>query len=162
MPKVSIGIEDDARKKSVAILNTVLASDSVLYTKTRNYHWNVTGPTWRDLHKLLEEQYLALAESNDEIAERARSLGGNAVGTMTEFLQCSKIQDEKPNHYPSAHTMVRSLVDDHETIIRYLRESISATDDWDDVGTSDMLTTLMEAHEKMAWMLRAFLEGEGV
>ena len=116
---VEIGLDDDVRKKSVAVLNTVLSSSAVLYTKTRNYHWNVVGPQWHDLHELFEQQYEAIAVAMDEVAERARSLGGKAVGTMGEFIQCSKIAEEKPNHFPNAHTMVRSLVDDHEAVRRH-------------------------------------------
>jgi starvation-inducible DNA-binding protein len=159
---IDIGLEEDARKKSVAVLNTVLSSAAVLYTKTRNYHWNVVGPQWHDLHELFEQQYEAIAASMDEVAERARSVGGKAVGTMGEFIQCSKIAEEKPNTFPNARTMVQNLVNDHEAIIRDLRESVDATEEWGDAGTSDFLTALMEAHEKMAWMLRSYLEGDGI
>src|SRR5882724_7011621 len=82
---VNIGITDDNRQRVVAILNTLLADEYLLYTKTRNFHWNVTGPQFNDLHKFFEAQYEALDDVIDEVAERVRALGGRAAGTLEEF-----------------------------------------------------------------------------
>ena len=158
-----IGVEKKDRSAEVAMLNKGLADLHVLYTKTHNYHWNVTGPQFYSLHKLLEEQYEALAESIDAVAERTRQLGGFAAGTMAEYLQMARLKEEKPATYPNARTMIATLVNDHEAIIRQLRSDIDdATETHDDATTADFLTGLAEGHEKMAWMLRAFLEGEPV
>ena len=105
---LSIGISESNRDSIVKILNAVLADEYVLYTKTRNYHWNVVGPQFNDLHKFFEGQYEALNEVVDGVAEWA----------------------------------------DLETVM----------EKHNDAGTSDFLTGLMEKHEKMAWMLRAFSE----
>jgi starvation-inducible DNA-binding protein len=143
----------------VALLNKDLADLHVLYTKTHNYHWNVTGPQFYSLHKLLEEQYEALAESIDAVAERVRQLDGFAVGTMAEYLELARLKEEGPGNFPSASDMVANLVNDHEAVIRQLRKDIDETaNQHDDATTSDFLTGLAEAHEKMAWMLRTFLE----
>jgi starvation-inducible DNA-binding protein len=154
-----IGVGKKDRSAEVALLNKDLADLHVLYTKTHNYHWNVTGPQFYSLHKLLEEQYEALAESIDAVAERVRQLDGFAVGTMAEYLELARLKEEAPGNFPSASDMVANLVNDHEAVIRQLRKDIDETaNQHDDATTSDFLTGLAEAHEKMAWMLRAFLE----
>lgn len=118
--KPAIGLSDGNREAVVQVLNALLADEYLLYTKTRNYHWNVRGPQFNDLHRFFEKQYEELAEVVDEVAERARSLGGAALGTMTEFLQESRLE-EAPGQYPDASAMLASLLTDHETLIRQLR-----------------------------------------
>ena len=157
--KPEIGIGDKERAGVVDILNVLLADEAVLYTKTRNYHWNVVGPQFNDLHKFFEAQYEALDDIVDDVAERARSLGGNALGTLAEFTRQTRLK-EKVGEYPGADAMLADLLADHETLIRQLRADLDvAMDKHHDAGTSDFLTGLMEKHEKMAWMLRAFQAG---
>ena len=83
--KPNIDLSDEQRDGVVKILNLVLSDEYLLYTKTRNYHWNVVGPEFNDLHKFFEEQYTELNEVVDDVAERARSVGGSAFGTLAEF-----------------------------------------------------------------------------
>ena len=97
--KPNIGLSDEQREGVVSILNALLSDEYLLYTKTRNYHWNVFGPQFNDLHKFLERQYEELEEVVDQVAERARSLGGFAFGTMTEFVQHTRLK-EQPGQYP--------------------------------------------------------------
>jgi starvation-inducible DNA-binding protein len=154
----NIGISDEHRDGLQKILAGLLADEYVLYTKTRNYHWNVVGPQFNDLHKFFESQYDALNEVVDEVAERARTLGGPAIGTLAEFVKLARLK-EHPGQYPDAKQMIANLVADHEAIVRTLRGDLAtAMDKLGDAGTSDFLTGLMEKHEKMAWMLRSFLE----
>jgi starvation-inducible DNA-binding protein len=158
--ELNIGLSDRDREGVVVILNTLLADEYVLYTKTRNYHWNVEGFLFNDLHKFFETQYSELNGIADEVAERARTLGGKAAGTLTEFSRLTRLR-EQPGEHPPARAMISSLLADHETIVRNLREDLeTCTEKYHDAGTTDFLTGLMEQHEKMAWMLRAFLEGE--
>jgi len=155
--KPNIAIPDAGRDAVVALLNALLADEYVLYTKTRNYHWNVTGPQFNDLHKFFESQYEALDDTVDEVAERARSLGGRAAGSLAEFAKTTRLKEEAGGA-PPARDMLASLLADHEAVIRTLRADIATVQDkHGDVGTADFLTGLMEEHEKMAWMLRAFL-----
>ncbi len=156
--QIDIGIKEDNRKQVVALLQPVLANLSLIYTKTRNYHWNLTGPRFHTLHLFLEEQYKALQEASDEVAERIRSVGGFSIGTMQEFIDQSILKEE-PGVRPPVDLMIQNLLTDHETIIKGLREDIDKCDDeLEDTGTADFLTGLMEDHEKLAWMLRAHLE----
>ena len=155
---IDIGINEKNRKAVVDLLQIVLANLNVIYVKTRNYHWNITGPRFHTLHLFLEEQYKELAEAADEVAERIRTLGAFSLGTMTEFTKKSVLAEE-PGVRPPADGMIGSLLKDHETIIKGLREDIDkCDDDYSDTGTADFLTALMEQHEKLAWMLRAHLE----
>jgi starvation-inducible DNA-binding protein len=157
---INIGLSDAQREGVVHILNTLLSDEYVLYTKTRNYHWNVTRPQFNDFHKFFEEQYTALNDVVDEVAERARSLGGNALGTVAEFAQHTRLT-EHPGKYPTAREMLTNLLHDHEAVIRNLRTDLeTCLERYHDAGTSDFLTAVMEKHEKMAWMLRAVLQGE--
>jgi starvation-inducible DNA-binding protein len=159
---LNIGIEPKDREGVVGLLSPLLADEYVLYTKTRNYHWNVVGPQFNDLHKFFQEQYEALDDVVDEVAERARTLGGHAVGTLAEFLQLARLK-EHPARYPEAREMLTDLLADHEAIIRTLRRDLETADaQHHDIGTNDFLTGLMQTHEKMAWMLRAFLAGKSV
>jgi starvation-inducible DNA-binding protein len=157
----NIGLSEEQRTAVVKILNTLLSDEYVLYTKTRNYHWNVLGPQFNDLHKFFEEQYTELTHVVDDVAERARSLGDWAFGTLQEFAQHARLK-EHPGQYPNARQMIANLLADHETIVRQLRIDLETAEKHHDMGTNDFLTGLMEKHEKMAWMLRAFLDGESV
>jgi len=155
---LNIGISESNRDSIVKILNAVLSDEYVLYTKTRNYHWNVVGPQFNDLHKFFEVQYEALNEIVDDVAERARSLGDKAYGTLVEFSQHTRLK-EQPGKQPPALTMVATLRADHEAMVRTLRADLATVmEKHNDAGTSDFLTGLMEKHEKMAWMLRSFNE----
>jgi len=146
----NIGLSEEQREGVVTILNTLLA----------HYHWNVVGPQFNDLHKFFEAQYNELNEIVDDVAERARSLGGHALGTMMEFLKYTRLK-EQSGHYPDARTMIADLLADHEALICHLRVDLeTCVERYQDAGTNDFLTGLMEQHEKMAWMLRAFLEGK--
>ncbi len=157
--KPRIGIADDQRSATVSILNALLADEFVLYTKTRGYHWNVVGPQFSELHKLFETQYEQLDEVIDQVAERARALGGRAFGTLAEFSQHSRLK-ERPGEAPPAHDMIADLLGDHETLIRQLRQDADTVGGkYGDTGTNDFLVGLMEDHEKTAWMLRAHLAG---
>lgn len=155
--KTNLGISDKNREGVVSILNGVLSDEYLLYTKTRNFHWNVTGLNFSELHKLFELQYNELNIIVDDTAERARSLGGHSLGTMTEFLKNSSLK-ESPGVYPNSKSMLAALLADHEAIIQKLRKNLSdCAEKYQDMGTSDFLTGLMEQHEKTAWMLRAYL-----
>src|SRR5881396_1765884 len=113
--KSNIDIPESGRASVVDILNRLLSDEYVLLTKTRNYHWNVVGPQFNDLHKFFEGQYNELNGVVDEVAERARALGGNAFGTVAEFSQHTRLK-EQPGQYPSARAMLANLLNDHEAL----------------------------------------------
>ena len=153
---IDTGISLESLQKIANILNDDLADEYVLLTKTRNYHWNVEDPRFNDLHKFFEEQYEVLSAAVDEIAERVRAVGGRTRATLKEFINSSQIREDIGS-YPNADTMLGNLLSDHETIIKTLRKNINECQELNDEGTANFLTDKMEAHEKMAWMLRSFL-----
>ena len=155
--KPHIGLSTKALESVIDALAMLLADEHVLYVKTRNFHWNVTGPHFGPLHALFEKHYDELAETIDEIAERIRSLGGTAPGSMAAFLKLARLT-EATGKTPKDSEMIAGLLADHEAIIRSLRASITLADKQGDEGTADFLTGLIEAHEKTAWMLRAHLD----
>lgn len=160
MRTINIGLSDEQRQGVVDLLNADLADSYLLLIKTKKYHWDVVGPQFRSLHQLWEEQYEALTLNIDAIAERVRSLGGYPVGTARGFLELATI-DEHEGDIPVATQMVANLADNHEQVIRNLRQHVDqCSDKFHDEGTADFLTGLMEQHEEIAWMLRSFIEGE--
>ena len=155
--KLNVGLQDEHRERIVDALNVLLADQFLLYTRTRNYHWNVVGPRFNDLHKFFEEQYDELAEMIDETAEVARQFGGVAAGTMKQFTDLSRLK-EQPGHIPDESGMLNDLLNDHETIIRSLREDVERADEeFNAAEAADFLTSTIEKHNKMAWMLRSML-----
>jgi len=147
----------DVKSYTSMYIRVVLADEQLLYTKTLNFHWNVTGPLFRQLHVLLEDHYQQMQLLADEVAERARMLGGNAIGTFAEFQETSRLS-ESPGEIPTAEEMIEQLVEDHEAFITDLRQDIGAAmEEYDDQGTGDLLIGVLRAHEKMAWMLRSFI-----
>lgn len=158
--RINTGLSEEQRAGVTGILQAVLSDENVLYVKTRNYHWNVTGPRFHTLHIFLEEQYELLAKKADAVAERVRQVGAFPAGTMDEFKRFTHLKEE-PGNRPPADEMISDLVNDHETIIRELRQGLDdAQEKFEDAGTADFLTGLMEEHEEMAWMLRAHREDE--
>ena len=154
---VDIGIDDRARKKVAEILQAILADEYILYTETRNYHWNVTGDRFNDLHKFFESQYTELSTIIDDVAERIRSIGERPDGTLTAFLKTGRVQENLTNDIDS-DTMILRLLSGHQSLIRNLRtDLVACLEKYGDAGTNNFLTDLMEKHEKMSWMLRSFL-----
>ncbi len=158
MEKTEIGIAAVNRESVAYLLNILLADEHVLYIKTRNYHWNVRGMHFQSLHKFFEGQYEELADLIDDIAERIRSLGHYAVAAMKDYVNITRLLET--NHTDGdAQKMLQNLLVDHETIIRILRDDmIQETGKYKDAGTGDFITGVMEKHEKMAWMIRAYME----
>ncbi|MES2431874.1 MAG: DNA starvation/stationary phase protection protein [Bacteroidota bacterium] len=154
--KPNIGITEKNLKAIGNTLSNVLSNAVVLYTKTRKFHWNVSGESFMEFHKLFEQHYTQLEASIDEIAERINKLGNPTIGTMQEFLSMSAIK-EAPGKYPSSKEMLKELLKDHETIIQELRKYVDQCDEeYKDRGTADFLTKIMEDHETLAWTLRRY------
>jgi len=154
---INIGISESNRQAVANELARILADEYVVYTKTRNAHWNVSGPDFYEKHKFFEDQFEELDAIIDSIAERIRSLGHPVPASLKSFLSASKLP-ESDSAKTESGSFINELLSDHETIIKTLRSDISKFDnDFDDLGTSDFVTGLMQDHEKMAWLLRAHL-----
>lgn len=155
--KPNIGITDKNLEKITVLLSTILSDEMTLYIKTRKFHWNVCGESFMELHKLFEGQYKELEEYIDEIAERISKLGAKTIGTMKEFSTSNTLK-ESPGKYPSQKNMLQELLEDHETMIKHLRQQVDdCSKKYNDAGTADFLTGIMEAHETISWVLRRYL-----
>jgi starvation-inducible DNA-binding protein len=155
--KANIGISEEHRKAVATALGKLLSDVFVLYTKTRNAHWNVEGADFHSMHVFFESQYNQLDEVMDSVAERIRQLGHYAPATLKSFLSLTHLT-EMIREKNDGQGFVKELLIDHENIIVFIRENINPfANDYGDAGTSDFITGLMEEHEKMAWMLRAHL-----
>lgn len=147
---------ENTRKDIAETLSQVLADSYTLYLKTHNFHWNVEGPNFRELHLMFEEQYSDLAAAVDEIAERIRALGHYAPGSYAQFSRLTRI--EETDNPPDAETMVRRLSEDHGLVSKRIQEALPALQEAGDEGTVDLLIGRMKVHDKTAWMLRSLLK----
>lgn len=148
--------DQDARAETAAALSRLLADSYLIYLKTQGFHWNVIGPQFEPLHDLFQRQYTELAEAIDETAERIRALGVKAPGSFSEFGPLSSIAEE--TGMPTATAMISQLASDHLTAARTAHQTVSAAEASGDVATADLATQRIAQHEKVAWMLRSFLQ----
>ena len=156
--KADIGVPQDRLQEMSTRLNVLLADEHVLYVKTRNFHWNVTGKSFYEYHEFFEQLYTELAEKIDEIAEEVRTLGHFSIGSMKDFLELSRLLESKQHSSKDALKMIEELKDDHETIVKQTKQDIAKAEEFDMATTADFLVDIVRYHEKRAWMLRAYLE----
>ena len=142
------------QKTSEVMLNKLLASEAVMLMQTLNYHWNLVGPEFHDYHLLFDKQYNVLFADMDKLAERVRAIGGQAAGSMKEFLSISPLKEDT-GKLPEPKKMVVNLLNQYENLIDQLRDGITHLEKSKDYGTRKFLEDLIEQHEKTAWMLRA-------
>ena len=155
--KVNIGIKPENLLEVSKVLSHVLADEFVLYTKTRNAHWNVEGPDFHAMHTFFESQYNTIDEIMDTVAERIRMLGHYAPASLKQYLELTHLSEHLREKNDSLG-FIKELLIDHESLIVYIRTQINFfANELKDLGTSDYLTNLTETHEKMAWMLRSHL-----
>lgn len=156
LENVDIGIAESDRRAITMVLSKLLADTYTLYLKTHNYHWNVTGARFRDLHLMFEEQYVELALAVDNIAERIRTLGAKAPGSYTAFARLATVEDaDDEARLPSAEEMLRQLAADNATVVRTARAALDIAQTGSDESTSSLVSDRMVIHEKSAWMLRS-------
>ncbi|MFQ3219204.1 MAG: starvation-inducible DNA-binding protein [Paraglaciecola sp.] len=153
MTKIDIGINESNRLKIAEGLKGLLADSYTLYLQTHNFHWNVTGPHFRELHLMFEEQYTELAVAVDDVAERIRTLDVAAPATYKEFAKLSSIKEV--DGVPEASEMVDILTKGHEQVVRTSREVLKLAQEADDESTAALVSDRMRLHEKTSWMLRA-------
>ena len=155
--KANIGITDKNKETVVNILNVLLADEHILYTKTRNYHWNYEGDNFMEIHKFYEGQYDELAEIIDEVAERIRMLGHFPEGRLKDFLRITRLPEQ--DYTSDQAEQLRNLLADHESIIISIRKVVDKIGEtYKDAGTMDFVTGIMQQHEKMSWMIRSYLK----
>ena len=153
MTDIDIGISKASRTEISEGLKQLLADSYTLYLQTHNFHWNVTGLHFREMHLMFEEHYTELAIAVDDIAERIRALDVPAPGTYKEFSELSSIKEV--DGVPDSLEMVELLTKGHEQVIKTSRKVLKIAQKADDESTAALVSDRMRVHEKTAWMLRA-------
>lgn len=154
--KTNIGITEKNTDAVAVELAKLLADEFLLYTKTRNAHWNVTGDNFHANHIFFENQYKQLDELIDSVAERMRKIGHFAPATIKSYLELTQLTEYSERSNDGLGFM-KDLLQDHESIIEFLRGNVVPfAEKYKDYGTSDFITGLMETHEEMAWMIRSY------
>lgn len=155
--KLKLETPEKTIEEIVIALNTLLADEYVLYTKIRNVYWNYSSPNYYEMHKFLKIQYEILDDMVTQIVDRVHSLGYFSLGSLRDFLSVSRLIEGNDN-FDHSTLITQTLITDHETIIGIIRkEIIPLTKKFNDLISTDLITGVMEQHEKMAWMLKSFL-----
>jgi starvation-inducible DNA-binding protein len=152
---VKLGWSTEETETISKALNQLLANYSVHYQKLRNYHWNVKGSDFFDLHERFEQQYNEARENIDEIAERIRVFGKIPLSTMREYLETAEIK-ETGSDLPS-DLMVREVLSDFRILLEYMFTVVDVAADQGDSGTEEMVKGFIHDIEKHHWMLTAFM-----
>lgn len=156
MNLINIGIIEKDRGQVANQLMRLEADTYTLYLQTHNFHWNVTGPLFRELHLMFEEQYNELALAVDEISERIRTLGFSAPGTYKLLSALSSITEVEG--VPEAKEMISILNQSHQIVIGTCRKGLAIAQNANDESSVALISDRMRIHEKTAWMLRSMLD----
>jgi starvation-inducible DNA-binding protein len=142
----------NARRDISGALNAILADTFALYLKTKNFHWHVSGPHFRDYHLMFDEQAAELLASTDELAERVRKIGGNTLRSIGDIARHQTLEDnDKP--YVSPDDMLTELREDNQKAVKAMREAHKLCDDHDDIGSASLLEDFIDQGEKRIWFL---------
>jgi starvation-inducible DNA-binding protein len=152
---VKLGWSSEEIESITKVLNELLANYSVHYQKLRNYHWNVKGSDFFDLHERFEQQYTEARDNIDEIAERIRVFGKTPFSTMKEYLDTAEIKETGAD-LPS-DIMVREVLSDFRILLQYMVAVVEVAIEQGDSGTEEMVKKFIHDIEKHHWMLTAFL-----
>jgi starvation-inducible DNA-binding protein len=135
-----------------AALNGILADAFALYMKTKNFHWHVSGPHFRDYHLLFDEQAAEIFATTDEIAERVRKIGGTTLRSVAHIGKLQTIADNDDAFVP-ANDMLRELMNDNKAVVKAMRTAHEIADKHEDSATASLLENFIDAAEKRTWFL---------
>ncbi|MBX9827307.1 MAG: DNA starvation/stationary phase protection protein [Xanthobacteraceae bacterium] len=133
-------------------LNGLLADSFALYLKTKNFHWHVSGPHFRDYHLLLDEQAADILGATDDMAERVRKIGGTTLRSIGHIAQLQTIEDNDADFVPPG-VMLKELMDDNKKVTQRMREAHEVADQHEDVATASLIENWIDQTEKRTWFL---------
>jgi starvation-inducible DNA-binding protein len=142
---------DDAVVEISQALRHLLADVFALYVKTKNFHWHMTGSHFRDYHLLLDDQAAQLFEITDDIAERARKIGGFTIRSIGEISRCKRLADNDAENTP--YQMLSELRDDNRCLTGFLREAHETCARHNDFATTSVIEVWIDQAERRAWFL---------
>ncbi|TDN79215.1 starvation-inducible DNA-binding protein [Salegentibacter sp. 24] len=149
-----LGLDKEKTKKTVDELNVLLADYHLYYQKLRNFHWNVIGKNFFDLHEKFEELYDEAKLKVDEIAERILTLRYTPISNLTDYLKTSNLKESKADL--TDYEMIETLLKDHGTLLKQMRSVVETADKAGDEGTIDLIGAYIRELEKTSWMLDAW------
>ena len=154
---VPLGMPEETLKQNVGMLNQLLADSITMYNLYKKHHWQVTGPTFYQLHLLLDKHADEVLETVDAIAERIQTLGGVTTGMPFEVAEMTKIE-HPPTGQEDIPAMLARTVNAHATIIKTIRDGIEQSDDNKDYTTNDLLSSrVLPMHELQVWFVSQHL-----
>src|SRR3984893_1983565 len=133
-------------------LNILLADMFALYVKTKNFHWHMSGPHFRDYHLLLDEQGEQIFAMTDDIAERGRKIGGTSLRSIGHINRLQRLLDNDAE-FVTAEDMLAELRDDNKQFTKYLRETHALCDEYEDVATASLIENWIDESERRTWFL---------
>jgi len=145
-------LSEDATRDISAALTALLADVFALYLKTKNFHWHVSGPHFRDYHLLLDEQSAELFAMTDPIAERARKIGGTTLRSIGQIARETRVLDNDAD-YVDPLDMLAELRDDNHELVERMREVHDLCDEHGDIATASLLENWVDETEKRVWFL---------
>jgi starvation-inducible DNA-binding protein len=145
-------LTSDAVSEISAKLNVVLADVFALYLKTKNFHWHVSGPHFRDYHLLLDEQSEQIFAITDDIAERVRKIGGLTLRSIGHIARLQTLDDNDQDFVPP-HDMLRELMNDNKSLVAEMRDAHEVADQHEDVATTSLLENFIDQAERRTWFL---------
>jgi starvation-inducible DNA-binding protein len=153
MPLASpTGLGRDATRDISAALNLLLADVFALYVKTKNFHWHISGPHFRDYHLLLDEQAAQIFAATDDIAERVRKIGGTTLRSIGQIGRLQRVLDNEAE-YVTPLGMLAELRDDNLQLAARMREAHGVCDTYGDVASASLLENWIEESERRVWFL---------
>jgi starvation-inducible DNA-binding protein len=142
----------DAVAEVSAELRQLLADVFALYLKTKNFHWHMNGRSFRDYHLLLDEQAEQIFAMTDDVAERARKIGGNSLHSVGDISRHQRLQDND-EEFVTPKEMLAELADDNQRLTRFLRSTHEVCDRHDEVATASMIEIWIDQAERRTWYL---------
>jgi starvation-inducible DNA-binding protein len=142
----------NAQKDIAGALNAILADSFALYLKTKNFHWHVSGPHFRDYHLLLDEQAEQIFATTDALAERVRKIGANTLRSIGDIARHQRLADNDAV-YVDPQDMLAELREDNQRVVASMREAHGLCDEHEDVATASLLETFIDDAERRVWFL---------
>ncbi|MET0618152.1 MAG: DNA starvation/stationary phase protection protein [Luteibacter sp.] len=146
------GLGSDATRDIAAEVNALLADTFALYLKTKNFHWHMSGPRFRDLHLLLDEQGEQIFAMTDDLAERVRKLGGTTIRSIGHIARLQRLSDNDAD-FVTPQDMLAELREDNQRLVGFLRETHALCDEYNDVATASLIENWIDQGERRVWFL---------
>ena len=152
LARPATGLDPKGVAAITGALNAVLADVFALYVKTKNFHWHISGPHFRDYHLLLDEQSAQILASTDPIAERVRKIGGTTLRSIGHIARMQRVADNDSDAI-SAQEMLVELVEDNRSLVEHLRDAHAVCDENGDAASTSLIENWIDEAEQRVWFL---------